>query len=238
MKKISVIIPSYQHSKEIAGCLDSIFSQTLSDIEVIVVNDGSTDDTLDVLKPYANRITLIDQENQGGNAARNRGFEASEASLLIFSDADLLWKSDAFEKMVNALEAHPEASYAYSSFRFGWKKFRLWAFDERRLKDAPYIHTSALIRREHFPGFDETLKRLQDWDLWLTMLEQEHTGTWIDEVLFKALPKKNLLPWSGISEWMPRFVHHIPWKQLGFKPAPVSRYDAAIAIVKKKHGLL
>lgn len=238
MKKISVIIPSYQHSKEIGKSLDSIFAQTFTDFEVIVVNDGSTDDTLEVLRPYHDRITLIDQPNRGGNAARNRGFEASTAPFLLFSDADLIWKPFAFEMLLEALDDHPEASYAYSSFRFGWKKFRLWPFDAERLKDVPYIHTSALIRRAHFPGFDESLKRLQDWDLWLTMLENGYAGTWVDKVLFTALPKKGFLPWSGISEWMPRFMHRIPWLRLGFKPGAITRYDEAVKVVKKKHGLL
>lgn len=237
MKSISIIIPSYQNSREIAGCLDSIFAQTFTDFEVIVVNDGSTDDTLAVLEQYKDQITLIDQENRGGNAARNRGFEASSAPFLIFSDADLIWKPHAFEKMMQVLGAHPKASYAYSSFRFGWKKFGLWPFNAERLKRMPYIHTSALIRREDFPGFDESLKRLQDWDLWLTMLEEKHEGVWVNEVLFKALPRKGLLPWSGISEWMPRFMHRIPWPRLGFKPAAITRYDEAVQVVKKKHGL-
>jgi hypothetical protein len=102
----------------------------------------------------------------------------------------------------------------------------------------PYIHTSALIRRTHFPRFDESLKRLQDWDLWLTMLEEGHMGIWVDKVLFTALPKKGFLPWSGISEWLPSFMHRIPWRRLGFKPKVVTRYDDAIDVVKRKHGLV
>lgn len=235
---ISVIIPCYQNSKEIGACLESLFAQTFTDFEVIVVNDGSTDDILRALEPYRDRITLIDQENRGGNAARNRGFEASRGPLLVFSDADLIWEPQAFARLTEALEAHPEASYAYSSFRFGWKKFRLWPFDAGKLRRMPYIHTSALIRREHFPGFDESLRRLQDWDLWLTMLEEGHAGVWVDEVLFTATVKrKGPLSWGGISEWMPSFMHRIPWRRLGFKPGRISRYDEAVRVVKEKHGL-
>lgn len=238
MSRISVIIPCYQNSNEIGRSLESIFAQTLTDFEIIVVDDGSTDDIRSALEPYRDRITLISQENRGGNAARNRGFEASSAPFLIFSDADLIWKPHAFETLMHALDAHPEASYAYSSFRFGWKKFRLWPFDPERLRRMPSIHTSALIRREAFPGFDESLKRLQDWDLFLTMLEGGHEGVWVDDLLFKAIVKRRgFLGWRGISEWMPKAMHRIPWRKLGFKPGPISRYDEAVRIVKEKHGL-
>ena len=75
---ISVIIPTYQHANTIADCLNTIFNQTKEPHEIIVVNDGSTDDTIEVLDSFADRITLINQENQGANVARNRGFEASQ----------------------------------------------------------------------------------------------------------------------------------------------------------------
>ena len=235
--KISVIIPCYQHSNEIARCLNSIFSQDYDDIEVIVVNDGSTDDTLISLEPFRDRIKLINQENKGGNAARNRGFKESSGELLLFSDADLIWKPYAFRSLVQALKKTPEASYAYSSFKYGWKKFKLWSFSSEKLKERNYIHTSALIRREHFPGFDEKLRRLQDWDLWLTMNEKGYIGVWVDKILFTAITKKHLVPLSGISEWLPSFMYRVPWSKFGFKPKTIERYDRAADIVRKKHGL-
>ncbi len=229
--KISVIIPCYQHAGTIRRCLESVFGQTHAELEVIVVDDGSTDRLEAAIAPFRSRLTFIRQENRGGPAARNRGFAASTGERAIFCDADIVLRRDALEKMLQALEAHPEAAYAYASFKFGWKKFRLWPFDAARLKQMNYIHTTSLIRRERFPGFDESLKRFQDWDLWLTMMERGAIGVWIPETLFTVKPRK-----GGISEWLPSFVYRLPWKLFGFKPRPVSRYEDAAGIVRRKHG--
>lgn len=232
MPRVSVIIPSYQHAKELPLTLAGIFRQTFSDLEVIVVNDGSTDDTDAAAGPFLERIKYVKQENKGGNAARNRGFEDSSGDLVLFCDADIIMREDMLEKMVAALEVNPGVSYAYSSFKFGWKKFRLWPFDEAKLRQLNYIHTTSLIRREHFPGFDESIKRLQDWDLWLTMLAAGHVGVWVPEVLFTCLPHK-----GGISTWVPGIVYEIPWKKFGIRIGHVEKFREAREIMRKKHGL-
>ncbi len=229
---ISIVIPTYQHAGEIAACLHSIFAQTFKDYEIIVVNDGSTDNTLEVLKPFLDRITLINQENRGGNAARNRGFDASRADFVLFCDADIVMRPDMLEKMLAALQAHPEASYAYSSFRFGWKAFRLWPFDAAKLRRNNYIHTTSLLRRADFPRFDEKIRRLQDWDLWLTMLEQGHVGVWIPEYLFQAIPHV-----GGISTWVPGVFYRIPWRKFGIHIKTVEKFLEAEKIMRAKHKL-
>ncbi|MFA6422553.1 MAG: hypothetical protein WCV92_04085, partial [Candidatus Buchananbacteria bacterium] len=125
------------------------------------------------------------------------------------------------------LNENPESSYAYSSFIWGWKKFKLWAFDPERLRQMPYIHTSALIRREHFPRFDLSLKKFQDWDLWLTMLEQGHEGVWVDEVLFRVMAS------GTMSSWLPSFVYKLPF----LKTKSKDKYEKAMEIIKEKHKL-
>lgn len=229
---VSIVIPTYQHAREIRLCLESIFQQTYTNYEIIVVNDGSTDSTTEVLQPYLSRITLITQENHGGNAARNRGYREAKGELLLFCDADAIMQPGMLTKMVATLHAHPEVSYAYSSFRFGWKLFRLWAFDPEILRKMNYIHTTSLIRREHFPGFDEKIVRLQDWDLWLTMLEQGHRGVWIPKCLFQCLPHK-----GGISLWVPKIFNVIPWRKLGIKMKNMERLEEARKVLHKKHRL-
>lgn len=206
-------------------------------------------------------VTFVRQQNRGAAAARNRGFNviASSASraeraqalakqsnpggiasssgtprndYVIFCDADVTMRPDCLEKMQRALEGHPEASYAYSSFKFGWKKFTCGQFDAEYLRKIPYITTTSLIRAKDFPGFDESLKKFQDWDLWLMMLEKNKTGVWVPEVLFSIAPRK-----SGMSTWLPSVIHKISWPIFGWMPREVRRYREAERIIREKHRL-
>ncbi len=231
---ISVIIPSYQHAGTIRACLESVFAQTRQPDEVIVVNDGSTDGTEKILAQYRGRITEINQPNQGSNAARNNGLALARGTYVIFCDADVVMRRDMLEKMATLLDAHPETSYVYSSFRFGWKKFRSFPFDPQHLKEMNFIHTTSLVRREHLPGFDPALKRFQDWDVWLTMLDQGHIGMYLDEELFRIIDQHGR---RGISQWRPSFLYRIPWQWFGWKPPSIQRYDDARRIIHAKHGL-
>ena len=231
--KISIIIPTYQRAKILPKCLDSILNQTYRNYEIIVVNDGSTDNTSEILDKYKEifikqnkKFKIINQENKGSNSARNRGFKQANGEYIIFWDSDIIAKQEMLEKMFFTLETHLQASYAYCSFKYGFKKFQLWEFSPQRLKKMPYIITTSLIRKRHFPGFDENIKRLQDWDLWLTMLEQGHQGIWIPEVLFEVKTG------GTISRWMPSFFYKI----LPFFPS-VKKYKQAEKVIKEKHRL-
>jgi glycosyltransferase involved in cell wall biosynthesis len=232
MSKISVIIPTYQHGDTIETCLLSLFNQRFKDFEIIVANDGSTDNTAEVLEKYKDRIKIINQKNRGAPAARNRGFKESTGQFIIFCDADVKAKPEMLAKMLEALQNHPEASYTYSSFVWGRKKFSLHEFDAEALKKMNYITSTTLIRREHFPGWDESLKKFQDWDLWLTMLEQGHIGVFVSEVLFDVIDTK-----ATMSRWLPSFMYKIPWKKIGWTPKAIRRYNEALKIIKEKHHL-
>ncbi len=225
-RKVSVMIPTYNNENEIARCIESVLGQTYGNIEIIAVNDGSADNTLNILQRYKDKIKIIDQANAGAPAARNRGFRESSGDYVIFSDADMVLEPDMIEKMAGVLDNNPEISYVYPSFKFGWKLFKCGPFDLEKLKKMNFIHTSALIRREHFPGFDGSVKKFQDWDLWLTMLEQGHKGYWINEVLFKVIDMKGTM-----SNWLPSFLYKIPWLKT------VKKYDRAKEIILKKHDL-
>lgn len=232
---ISIIIPVFNGAKTLGDTLNSIENQTFRDFEVIIVNDGSTDATIATFerfykqKKLKNDYYFINQKNKGAPSARNRGFKEARGKFLFFCDADAVLRKDALEKMMNALDSNKDLAYAYSSFLWGKKLFKLWPFDAERLKKMPYIHTMALIRREAFPatGWDENIKKLQDWDLWLTMLEAGHQGVFINEILFKVKPGGN------ISSWLPAFVY----KAFPFLGA-VKKYKQAVKIIKNKHNLL
>lgn len=230
---VSIVIPTYQHGHTLIRCLRAIFLQTYGRFEVIIVNDGSTDNTLDALKPFLGKVTLINQENQGRPRARNRGADEAHGTYILFCDADVVMKTTMLEKMVHALEKHPDASYAYASYRFGWKRFPLFPFSAEKLRSMPFPHTTSLIRRKHFPGFDPNVERLQDWDLWLTMLEQGHIGTWVPEVLFQVLTEGK----GRLSSWFPSFFLRFPWQRLGFHLNRVESYKNAVMRIKQKHHL-
>ncbi|MFH1631776.1 MAG: glycosyltransferase family 2 protein [bacterium] len=231
---VSIIIPTYQHAQTIAACLDSVFAQTYAPIEIIVVNDGSTDNTLELLDKYRDSIKLIDQENQGSNNARNNGFNASTGEYVCFCDADVVMRPDMIEKLFDALHDHADAGYTYSAFKFGWKTFKGVPFNANKLRIRNFIHSTSLIRRKDFPGFDPAIKRLQDWDVWLTMLAKENGGVLVNEVLFEIQVSGE----SRIgSKWQPSFVYKLPWKLIGWRPKAIVDYERARDVIKRKHSL-
>lgn len=224
MAAIDIIIPVYNQAHLISGCIDSICKQTYRDFSIIVVDDGSTDRLADKLQPYATRVRYIRQSNQGAPAARNRGAKEGSGEYILFCDADVLLSKKFLERHTQNLHQHKTPAYSYSSFKYGFKTFRTYPFDAKRLRQTPYIHTTSLLRKKYFPGFDENLKRFQDWDLWLTLLDQGYTGVWVDEVLFTVQPG------GTMSHWLPEFAFSVlPWLP------SVRAYRAAAAIVKAKH---
>lgn len=225
MPEISIVIPIYNVQKTLEECLVSIFNQTFKNYEIIAVNDGSTDDSHKILEKYKNQTTTIEQGNRGAAAARNAGAKLSQAPFIIFCDADITIKPNMLKTMLDTLKKQTEASFVYSSFKFGLKTFKLWPYNVEKLKKMPYIHTTSLIRKEHFPGFDENLKRFQDWDLWLTMSAKGYKGFWIDQILF------DVKSGGSMSSWLPKFLYNFPWLK------KVKEYKQAEKIIKEKHNL-
>jgi len=233
---ISVIIPAYNKSEELRASLASLLSQSYQHYEVIIVNDGSTDNTAHIIDEFKNkfwdkkvRFKIISQNNQGAQNARNRGFLESKGSYLIFWDADVVASPQMLVKMVQTLSDNPSASYAYSSFIFGKKKFKLWEFNAEKLKKMPCVHSTTLIRRVDFPGqWDARISRLQDWDLFLTMLFKGKTGVWVPEFLFTVLINN-----STMSSWLPKIAYKLPFIKL----KQAEKYKQAVEAIKKKHRL-
>ena len=231
---ISIVIPTYQHARAIGACIDSVLAQTYLNTEIIVVDDGSTDDTQEVLRKFGKKLTIIHQENQGGNAARNRGLAVARGEYVICADADVVMKPAMLETMLDALQKYPEASYAYSGFRFGWKHFVGVPFDADRLRRSNFVMTTSLVRRKDFPGFDPALRRFQDWDVWLTMLEQGNVGVLVPGTWFSVVIDGESRTGSS---WLPSFVYALPWPMFGWMPKRIRKYQKARAVIVNKHHL-
>jgi glycosyltransferase involved in cell wall biosynthesis len=242
--RIAVVIPCFNHANVLRRTLDALFSQTLPPAEVVVVDDGSDDHPEEVVREFLERsppseggdegVKIIRfDKNRGAPAARNEGARVTSSPYIIFLDADSELVPTALETYIKTLEQHPEASFAYANLFWGKKAFPSRAYDLALLKKRNYIHTSSLIRREDFPGFDESIKKFQDWDLWLTMAEQGKKGAWINQFLYVVEPRRV----GGISKWIPSWLHRIPWPIFGWMPLEVKKYRAAEKIIRQKHGI-
>ncbi|MFA6587679.1 MAG: glycosyltransferase [Patescibacteria group bacterium] len=182
--KISVVIPAFNAELTLAKTITDLQNQTLKPAEIIVVDDGSKDRTSEIAKQF--KVELVKQENRGAPAARNAGFAKTTGQFILFCDADIELHPQMLERMARALILHPEAGYAYSDFKFGWHTFDLFDFDAERLKKENYISTMSLLRRENCIGFDESLKRYQDWDLWKRLLPKGVYGIWVPGRMFSG----------------------------------------------------
>ncbi len=237
---ISIVIPVYNHAHTLSDCLKSVVNcesdSSKFEVEIIVVNDGSVDNFQvvigNILKNdlYKSKIKkIINQENKGAPAARNRGFKEIGGEYVIFIDADTICSKDMLTQMHEVLLTNQQVSYAYSQFKFGWKKMKSHIFDIELLKKINYIDVTSLIRAKDFLLFDENIKRFQDWDLWLMMLKQNKIGYFIPKVLYKKIVGGR----QGISSWLPSWLYKMPWKT-----KKVKEYEEAKKIIFKKHDLI
>lgn len=228
--KVSVCIPAWNAGATLADCLASVTAQDYPNLEWIVADDGSTDAT-PAIATRDPRVRLVRTEHLGAAAARNRAAAVATGDFLYFSDADCLHQPSAISTLMRALQNHPEAAFAYASFRLGWKLFRLGPYDRWRLRWRNYIPTRALIRREGFPGFDEGLRRLQDWDLWLTLDERGQPGIWVNEVLYQSAARARTIS----SGWFPKALYRFPRLADWLSRGAGLTLRQAEAIVRAKH---
>jgi len=129
MPQVSVIIPLYNKGKYIARALDSVFAQTYQDFEAIVVDDGSTDDSPDIVRKYDDpRLRLIQQANAGPGSARNRGIKETTAPYLAFLDADDEWLPSFLDDSMHILRNHPECDLCVSA----WYQDSVSGFPDRK----------------------------------------------------------------------------------------------------------
>ena len=125
MAKISIIIPTYNSAQYICEAIESVLNQTYKDFEIIVVDDGSTDNTKEVIKPYLNKIKYIYQQNSGPSAARNRGIKEAKGEYIAFLDADDIWLPQKLELQIKFMETYPNLGLTFADVCFFRKERRI-----------------------------------------------------------------------------------------------------------------
>ena len=184
MKKVTVIIPIYNMEKYITEAVDSALNQTYENCEIIVIDDGSTDNTFNILKRYNNNIRYIKQDNKGLACARNVGIKKSTGDYIALLDADDIWLPDRLTIEVKILDELPEVGLVHSSiYWINENGKKLTNPDEKRKYCSGYIAKYIISRKSdiYCPTvlfrkscvndvgyFDENLTRLgvEDRDLW------------------------------------------------------------------------
>ncbi len=190
---VSVVIPCYNSAATVGETIDSVIRQTYSNIEIILVNDGSPDNLEEAVKPYLekyNNIKYIKQENKGLAGARNTGAKLAAGQYFLFLDSDDLIAPAYIEKCVDVLDNKSNVKLVYSN---GWmfgamkKKWKFSKYNFRELIMMNTIHASAVMRSEDFYKagmYDEKLRIYEDWNLWIGMLKEGGDVVLLPELLF------------------------------------------------------
>ena len=177
---VTAVIATYNYGRFVTEAIESVLAQTYPEVEIVVVDDGSTDDTQQRLAAYAGRIRSVYQANQSVAAARNTGIQASRGSLIAFLDADDLWHPQKLDLQVRYLAQHPEVGLvAVDRLREGvahWPVLhgaspRAQPISLEELIIQPYFAPSGvLVRKECFArvgSFDTGLRNAEDYDMWI-----------------------------------------------------------------------
>jgi glycosyltransferase involved in cell wall biosynthesis len=198
--KVSVVVTCYNYGGYLGECLNSVLSQSYSDLEIILVNDGSTDQSAEVARAFLNepRVRYIEQENAGQARAKNVGIAHSTGEFVAFLDADDAWEREKLKKQI-PLFGDPRIGVVYSLARYVDAEGREVELDRSHLSFHPHAgnvtrelfmdnfvpFSSSVVRKEildRAAGFDERLKMGIDWDLWLR-LSLSWTFGYVDDAL-------------------------------------------------------
>ncbi|HKA23153.1 MAG TPA: glycosyltransferase family 2 protein [Blastocatellia bacterium] len=195
---VSVIIPTHNHSRFVGQAIDSVLAQTHAPFEVIVVDDGSSDDTPAALVPYSAQIRVLRQDNQGVSAARNNGARVATGDVLAFLDADDLWFPEKLQHQVERFLEEPDLGLVHCGIEEidgtgACLNRRLdgregWAATEMLLLSNPVVlgaGSTAMIPRpvfERMGGFDTRLSTSADWDLCYRIATHHRIG-FVREIL-------------------------------------------------------
>lgn len=188
---VSVVIPCYNQGTYLKEAVGSVLSSTYENIEIIIVNDGSTED-IEFLKTFsAPKTKVIHQENQGLSMARNNGIVASKGEYILPLDADDKIHSTYIEKAVNILESDSKIGIVYSEAEFFGEKSGRWKLNKYKFPNILYknvIFCSALFRKSDWEKVGGYKKEMdfcfEDWEFWISLIENEADVYQIPEILF------------------------------------------------------
>jgi glycosyltransferase involved in cell wall biosynthesis len=196
---VSVVIASYNMGKYLTHAVQSVLDQSYTNFEIIIIDDGSTDDTQVVLKPFLldSRVKYYYQENKGQTVAKNKGISESKGHYIAFLDADDIWFPDKLEKQIPCFSLSPSIGVVYTNVEFidehganvdGWPiKFYSGWVSGKLLIDNFVPFCSVVVRRECLEKvgiFDEKYRMGIDYDLWLRM-SAHYEFYYLDAVTFQ-----------------------------------------------------
>lgn len=227
---VSVIIPTHNRAALIGGAIQSVLDQTYQDFEIIVVDDGSTDNTQETLEPFQSRIRYFHQENQGPSSARNTGIKRAEGKYIAFLDSDDLWLPSKLHKQMTVFHASPgDLGVVYCGVYYVDRQTEVTikttipnykgnVFDVIINKGSGPTTSASVVKKECFEKvgmFDETLVSYEDTDLWLR-ISQYYTFDYVEECLVRFLRNHRQLTTDGESflrgreRFLDKYAHILP----------------------------
>ena len=216
-KLVSVIIPAYNAAPYVVAAVDSALAQTYAPVEIVVVDDGSTDGTAEVLRPYreAGTITYIYQKNAGLSSARNTGIRAARGDYVALLDSDDLFLPEKLLRQIGYLEVHPACGISYCAIAHFHEEepSHMLNLDYAYYSGADVFSAllwknfinplSVVLRRSVFDiigYFDENLKRSEDWDFWIRAAHAGIRFDYLPEVLAQYRMRKGSMSYGAASD--------------------------------------
>ena len=185
MPAVSIVVPTYNRAERLGETLRSVFNQTCQDFELIVVDDGSTDDTQKVVNSFPRVQYISKQENHGVSRARNEGLALAKGRYICFLDSDDLWDEKKLQIQVQWMGDNPNCQVCYTDEIWIRKGVRVNQMNKHRKYSGDIFRhclplcivspSSAMLRAELFDeigNFDESLPACEDYDLWLRIAEK------------------------------------------------------------------
>lgn len=225
--QVSVIIPAYNQAEYLGEAIQSVLNQTFINYEIIVVDDGSTDNTPNIARQFGSAIRYIQQSNQGLSAARNTAIRHSQAEIIAPLDSDDFWEPEFLEKMLNHLNCHPQAAAVYCGYRYIDSEGKIVGipmlkvvppelFNKTLICQGNWLVPCAVVFRKRLAKdvglFDETIGPVADTDLWFKLSDR--------------------YPFEGLPEVLAKYRRH----DSNMTKDPKKMIDAAYLSIEKHYG--